>query len=383
MIKIILSILLISHIFSITDLYVGYSEKENYFEKVQEAIDKAASINPKKEDERVIIHIAPGTYRQQIVINTPYITFINDEPSKGDVLLTFYYGVGYKYYSTNDKGFFDETLFEKKSEKKSGVYRWGASVHILKDASYFKAQNINFENSFNRYMTEEEIEDGVEVSGDTAINVNRTLSLDVRAKSSTERAAAISIEAPFVEFLNCRFYSSQDTLYTGGSPLYFKNCLIEGQTDYIFGGSNAIFDSCELRWKGFSKDPNGGHITASNTEDFGYLFVNCKVTKNKSLQVKAGDFGRPWSKTAQVFYINTVLEDSTTIVPAGWGSMGGTSPEDVEGFKESGTKYKDGSPVNTSQRKGHVLSMDDLGYIDINGYLKDWEPTFMQESNDD
>ena len=378
MIKNLLLILLISQTFSVTDLYVGYSKKSNNFNKVQEAVDEAKSINPTKEEERVIIHIAPGTYRQQIIVNTPYITFINDNPSEGDVLLTFYYGVGYKYYSTGDDGLFNQTRFEDKEEKRSGVYRWGATVHILNNASYFKAQNILFENSFNRYMTEEEIEDGVEVSGDTGITVERKLSLDVKAKSSTERAAAMSIEAPYVEFLNCNFYSSQDTLFTEGSPIYFKNCLIEGQTDYIFGGSNAVFDSCELRWKGFTSNPNGGHITASSAKESGYLFVNCKVTKNKALQVKAGDFGRPWRATAHAFYINTTLEDSSTIVDAGWGSMGGVNPEEVEGFKEYGTKYKDGSPVKTSQRKGHVLSDDDVRDLDIKKYMNDWTPSFMK-----
>ena len=236
MTKYALIFLLISQIFSITDLYVGYPEKSNSFTTVQEAVNEAASINPIKEEERVIIHIYPGTYRQQIVVETPYITFINDDPSIGDVVLTFYYGVGYQYYSANENGLFDQNLFEKKASKQKKVRNWGATVHILSGASYFKAKNINFENSFNYYVTKEEIEDGVEVSGETGITVERTLGLDVNAKETTERAAAMSIEGSFVEFLNCKFFGSQDTLYTGGSPLYFKNCLIEGQTDYIFGG---------------------------------------------------------------------------------------------------------------------------------------------------
>ena len=377
MFKHIILIILISQIFSKTDLYVGYSDKSDNFKTVQEAVNKAASINPSKEDERVTIHIAPGTYRQQIVVQTPYITFINDDPSSGDVLLTFYYGIGYKYYSTNDKGFFDQNLFNKKSSKKGNVYRWGASVHLLSTASYFKAQNIAFENSFNRYMTEEEIQDGVEVSGESGITIVRTASLDVKSKDATERAAALSIEANNAEFLNCHFYSSQDTLYTGGSPIYFKNCLIEGETDYIFGESSAIFDSCELRWKGFSVDPKGGHITASKAKGAGYLFRNCKVTKNKSLSVKAGDFGRPWSQSAKAFYINTVLEDDSTIIPDGWGAMSGVQPETVEGFKEYGTKLANGANVNTSQRKGHVVSKDDAEKVNVKDYLNNWTPSFM------
>ena len=375
--KHILCILLVSQILSKTDLYVGYSGKSNNFNTVQEAVNKAASIRPSKEDDRVTIHIAPKTYRQQIVVNTPYITFINDEPLNGDVVLTFYYGIGYKYYSVNDKGFFDQALFEKKSQKKSGLRNWGATVHILEGGSYFKAQNIIFENSFNRYMTEEEIKDGVELSMETGILAVRTMNLDVKAKDSTERAAALSIEAGYAEFLNCKFYSSQDTLYTGGSPSYFKNCLIEGETDYIFGPGNAVFDRCELRWKGFSVNPKGGHITAAKSTGTGYLMYNCKVTKNKALSVKVGDFGRPWGVTAKVLYINTILEDSTTITNEGWGAMSGVQPETIEGFKEYGTKLANGAAVNTSQRKGHIISKQEAESIDIKKYMNDWTPSFL------
>ena len=377
MMKHLLYILLISQILSKTDLFVGYSGKNNNFNTVQEAVNKAASIKPSKENDRVTIHIAPKTYRQQIVVNTPYITFINDEPSNGDVLLTFYYGIGYKYYSVNDKGFFDQALFEKKSQKKSNLHNWGATVHILEGGSYFKAQNIIFENSFNRYMTEEEIKDGVELSMETGIQAVRTMNLDVKAKDSTERAAAISIEAGYAEFLNCKFYSSQDTLYTGGSPSYFKNCLIEGETDYIFGPGNAVFDKCELRWKGFSVNPKGGHITAAKSTGTGYLMNNCKVTKNKALSVKVGDFGRPWGVTAKVLYLNTILEDSTTIINEGWGAMSGVQPETIEGFKEYGTKLANGAAVNTSQRKGHIISKEEAESIDIKKYMNDWTPSFL------
>ena len=251
MIAFILSILLISNTLAKTDLYVKYSGKSNNFNTVQEAVNKAQSINPRSENDRVTIHIAPGTYRQQVVVQTPYITFVNDEPSKGEVLLTWYYGIGYKYYSANDQGYYDANLAQKKSAKRIANKRWGATVLLFSKASYFKAKDIVFENSFNRYMTKEEVDDGVEFTGET-IKVKRTSSLDVKSKSATERAAAISIESTYVEFLNYKFYSSQDTLYTGNSPIYFKKCLIEGQTDYIFGRGNVVFDSCELRWKGYS-----------------------------------------------------------------------------------------------------------------------------------
>ena len=382
MLKYILCILLIVIVFSGTDLYVGYAGKNNNFNTVQEAVNKAASIGPKDESTRVTIHIAPGTYRQQVMVQTPYITFVNDEPSKGEALLTWYYGIGYKYYSANDKGVYDANAAKAKSAKNPAKQRWGATVLLTNKASYFKAKDITFENSFNRYMTNEELADGVEVLGDSntsPINVQRTSSLDVKSKAATERGAALAADCGYAEFLNCRFYSSQDTLYTGGSPLYFKKCLIEGQTDYIFGESNVVFDSCELRWKGYSSGSVGGYITAARGEGSytGMLMYNCKVTKNKALTVTKGYFGRPWRDTAKVKFINTVLEDDNTIAAEGWGSMSGVQPENVAGFKEYGTKLANGQAVNTSQRKGHILSQADAEKTNIISYLNNWTPSFM------
>jgi len=365
-----------------TDLYVGYSGKNNNFNTVQDAVNKAASIKPSSESARVTIHIAPGKYRQQVMVQTPYITFVNDEPSKGEAVLTWYYGIGYKYYSANDKGYYDANSAKSKSSKHPAKYRWGATVLLTNKATYFKAKDIVFENSFNRYMTSEEVADGVEVLGDSAtspINVKRTSSLDVKSKAATERAPALAADGGYGEFLNCKFYSSQDTLYTGGSPLYFKKCLIEGQTDYIFGESNAVFDQCELRWKGYSSGSVGGYITAARASDgsyTGYLMYNCKVTKNKGLTVKTGYFGRPWRETAKAKFINTVLQDSSTIADEGWGPMNGVQPENVAGFKEYGTKLSNGAAVSTSKRKGHILSKADAEKTNIINYLNNWTPSY-------
>ena len=283
--KYIICILLIVNIFSGTDLYVGYSGKNNNFNTIQEAVNKAANLGPKDESSLVTIHIAPGTYRQQVMVEAPYITFVNDEPSKGEALLTWYYGIGYKYYSASDKGVYNANLQNTPCKQ-----RWGATVLLINKASYFKAKVITFENSFNRYMTNEEIADGVEVLGDantSPINLQRNSGLDVKSKAATERETALAADCGYAKFLNCKFYSSQDTLYTGGSPLYFKNYLIEEQTDYIFGESNEVFDSCELRWKGYSSGSVGGYITTTRAGDGtynGYLMYNCKLLKINLLQ---------------------------------------------------------------------------------------------------
>ncbi|SFX50122.1 pectinesterase family protein [Ruminococcus sp. XPD3002] len=364
-----------------TDLYVGYTGRNGSFSTVQAAVDKAASLSPSSESDRVTIHIAPGTYREQVVVQTPYVSFVNDSPNE-KVTLTWYYGIGYKYYSANAKGYYDKNAAASKSAKNIANYRWGATVQLWPKATNFKAENITFENSFNRYITQEELADGVEATGET-LRVARNTGADVQSKAYTERAAAFSADAAYCEFLNCSFLSSQDTLYTGGSPEYYKNCQIEGQTDYIFGDGSVVFDSCELRWKGYSSGTTGGYITAArddNNDDTGYLFYNCNVTANPQLKVSTGYFGRPWRDTAKVMFVNTTLDSANLINEAGWTSMSGVQPENVSGFKESGTKTKDGKAVDTSKRKGHIISESDAAGIKLVNYMKNWTPSYLNAS---
>ena len=139
-----------------THLYVGYSNKANNYATIQKAVDAAASINPTSESTRVSIHIAPGTYREQVRVNTPYISFVNDEPSK-EVKITWYYGIGYKYYSMGNDGYYNASNARSKSSKGEAT-RWGSAVALHTKASNFRAEYITFENSFNRYVTDEEIE---------------------------------------------------------------------------------------------------------------------------------------------------------------------------------------------------------------------------------
>ena len=377
MIPTIIVLLLICQSIS-TDLYVGYPDKENNFKTIQEAINEAALLKPNDESERIKIHIAPGIYREQLKIETPYLTLLNEEPEK-EVKITWYYGVGYKYYSVGTDGLYNKTRAKENNEKTPCGGRWCATVHLLWRAIYFRAENIIFENSFNRYITEEEIEDGVEVSMETDIRTIRNKTLDPNTRMATERAAAFSAEGDFCEFYNCQFLSSQDTLYTGSSPQYYKNCLIEGQTDYIFGGSNAVFDSCYLSWKGYSEGSLGGYITAAlegKAPYTGYFFYNCKVVGNKNLTVKTGALGRPWRETAKVTFINTVLESQDMISEEGWGAMS-VPPEEVKGFFEYETRLENGKLVDLSKRKGHVIQKINFNEFDLRPYMNDWTPYYF------
>lgn len=362
----------------VSDIYVGYPKKANNYETVSAAVQAAAQMNPTSEAERITVHIAPGTYREQIVLSTPYVSFVND--SSEEVLLTWYYGIGYQYYSSNGGFYSAEKAYDKFD--KAIASKWGTSVYVKNTATAFRASGITFENSFNRYITDEELEDGVEVgppSKDYDIQVVRNYNTNVTSKAATERAAAMVIEADKAEFVNCNFLGSQDTLYTAGSYAYFRNCTIEGQTDYIFGSGNVVFDACELSWKGYDVEA-AGYITANRPAagEKGYLFRNCVVTGNPKLTVAAGYFGRPWGADSAVTFLNTKLESSSMIVAAGWYQMSGNQPENAK-YHEFNTTTVDGTAVNTSGRVTGVMSAEDAAKVKVNDFFGSWIPAFYVE----
>ncbi len=370
---------------SVRDIYVGVEGKTNNFATMTEALKAAAVMNPTSEDQRVTINIAPGVYREQLKVATPYLTF---KPyGKGEVKLTWYYGIGYEYYSADEKGFYNyEKAFDKYD--KHIAEKWGVGTYIQSTAVGFKAEDIVFEASFNKYITDEEIADGA-VKSEGAENGNlpqvRNYSVDPESKAATERSTAIAVEGDKAEFKNCIFNSSQDTLYMGDNThTYYKNCQIEGCTDYIFGSGNALFDGCELRFCGYSDTAMGGYITAARLGGIadckGYLFRACTVTNKEGNKHTAGYFGRPWGADATVTFLNTILENADAIEPSGWYEMSGNKPENAN-FKEFGTTTVDGTAVDTSRRvAGTVLS--EAPSYDAKAEYLGWDATYYTEGSD-
>jgi lysophospholipase L1-like esterase/pectin methylesterase-like acyl-CoA thioesterase/chitodextrinase len=367
----------------VSDLYVGDSTKPNNFDTVKDALAAAARMNPTSEAERITIHIAPGVYRAQLLIRTPYITLENTHPNPTNdpntqVKITWYYGIGYKYYSAGATGYYDEErAFDKYS--KNIVSKWGATVYLTNTAANFKAKNIIFENSFNKYMTDEELADGVELAhiADSSISVERKSFTDVTSKPATERGAAIVIEGDNAEFLGSSFLGSQDTLMTGNvstNNVYFKNSYIEGNTDYIYGDGNVVFDNVTLNFAGYSNQAVGGYITAARESTQGYLFRNATVTANNIKNMNSpGYFGRPWGAKARALFMNTKLQDSSIILPVGWTEMSGNKPENAN-FAEYNTTYN-GSAVDTAQRI--VTPLAAAPAINLADYFgADWIPTY-------
>ena len=127
------------------------------------------------------------------------------------------------------------------------------------------------------------------------------------------QAVALHTEGDRLKFINCRILGNQDTVYTGmeNTRLYFKDCFINGTTDFIFGPSTAWFEGCEIRSKVNS------YVTAASTPKYikyGYIFNNCRLTADEG--VDKVYLGRPWRAYAHTLFMNCDL--GKHIVGEGW-----------------------------------------------------------------
>ena len=365
-----------------SDIYVGCDDKPfnyNTMTEAMNAINNGYVKSPDSafdKDARITVHIAPGVYREQISLNVPNITFVKE--GEGEVKLTWYYGIGYEYYSIDSTGYYNyENAFDK--FEKNAPQKWGTAVWLKEGATGFKAEGITFENSFNQYITDEEIADGVKSSGGSL--PERTYATDVKSKAATERATAICVESDNTEFKDCTFIGSQDTLYMGGkitNHVYYKNCVIQGNTDYIFGSGNAVFDGCELRFGGYSDSATGGYITAGRSNNYagymGYLFRACSITNADGTTSASGYYGRPWDANADITFLNCTVPSTDTITPVGWTEMSGVKPEQAK-FKEFGTTLPDGTAVDVSGRTQGTVLTDASGIV-ATDYFGGWTPTY-------
>ena len=88
---------------------------------------------PSSESDRVYIDLMPGVYREQVVVNKPYVTIRKKAGTEGEAKITWYYGMGSLYDSCNASGYYDEgAIGDGESYRPSD---WGAALKVSKNAN--------------------------------------------------------------------------------------------------------------------------------------------------------------------------------------------------------------------------------------------------------
>ena len=163
------------------------------------------------------------------------------------------------------------------------------------------------------------------------------------------QAVALHTEGDRLVFVNCRFLGHQDTVYTGvaGSRQLFRNCYIEGTTDFIFGPGTAWFEECEIRSKANS------YITAASTpkdQPYGYVFNRCRLTAEEGIDKVY--LGRPWRDYGYTLFMNCEL--GSHIRPEGWHNWQ-KNREETARYMEYGNS---GPGADTKDRVGWSRQLD-------------------------
>ncbi len=283
------------------DITVAQDGSGDYF-TVQDAINAAPDYI--KQDE-VTIHIRPGVYKEKVTIpaSKEKLHLIGDDP-----LTTI---ITWDDYAKK----IGPTGYEMGTSATSTVFLY---------ANDFLAENLTIENTSG---------EGKEIG----------------------QACAITVDADRVAFINCRFIANQDTIYTYGKDerQYFRNCWIEGTTDFIFGYSTAWFEDCTILSK---KD---SYITAASTvedQEYGYVFNNCRlIAADGVTQVY---LGRPWRSYAKTVYIN--CEMGSHILKAGWHNWNKPYAEKTAFYAEYGSTGEGAATAKERASWSHQLKESDL-----------------------
>ena len=222
-----------------------------------------------------------------------------------------------------------KTIFIKNGtyHEKVKVHAWNNLLTIIgEDAEktiisyndYFKKINRDRNSTFMTWT--------VLVQGNDCIVKNLTIE---NTAGAVGQAIALSVEADRCRFENVQIKGHQDALYAAGENCrqYYKNCYIEGTTDFIFGAATALFDGCTIHSK------SNSYITAASTPkgaNFGYVFMNCKITAD--IGIKSVSLGRPWRDYAKVVFIHCDL--GAQIKPEGWNNWGNTNRNQTAFYAE-------------------------------------------------
>ena len=191
------------------------------------------SVPSGSRENPVIIHIAPGTYKELIYIQREksFFRLVGEDPTNTILSFNLYAGI------TNAEG------------KPIGTFKTPSTTI---DADDFTAENLTFENS----------------------------------AGPIGQALAIRVDGDRAAFRNCRFLGWQDTILLNRGRQYFENCYICGHVDFIFGAATAWFEKCHIHCL------RDGYITAASTpvdQPFGFVFSNCKITGEPGVKT----FSRP------------------------------------------------------------------------------------------
>ncbi|GAB4830933.1 hypothetical protein Ancab_004961 [Ancistrocladus abbreviatus] len=142
------------------------------------------------------------------------------------------------------------------------------------------------------------------------------------------QAVALRVGADQSVVNRCKIDGYQDTLYAHSLRQFYRDCLITGTVDFIFGNAAVVFQNCKLiARKPMSEQSN--MVTAQGREDpnqnTGTSIQSCQITASSDLAPVKGSIktylGRPWKQYSRTVVMQSTIGDH--IDPSGWSVWSG------------------------------------------------------------
>jgi pectin methylesterase-like acyl-CoA thioesterase len=247
--------------------FVVATDGSGDYRTVREAVNAAP-------DDGAVIRIKPGTYREPIAVNKPFIELRGQGARPEETILSYDLSAG----------------------TAGGT---GKSASVTVNGDDFYAENLTIENTFSR---------------------------DKPLTHEGSQAVALRVNSDRAVFRHVRLLGYQDTLYanskhcdTDQGPCmparqYFADCYIEGNVDFIFGDAMAFFENCEVHALAHGTVMITAQSKHYAEERSGYVFDHCQLTAEAG--AKNVYLGRPWRAYATVVFMNTEMGEE--IKAAAW-----------------------------------------------------------------
>ncbi|XP_071718676.1 pectinesterase-like [Rutidosis leptorrhynchoides] len=137
------------------------------------------------------------------------------------------------------------------------------------------------------------------------------------------QAVAFRSQSPHTVMMDCSFEGYQDTLYYHAHDQFYKNCVISGTVDFIFGVGRAYIQDSDILVRKPEKSQSN-MVTADGRmkmeEVGGVVLHNCKIMAAPELAPVKAQFptylGRPWKPAATSIILMCDIGD--LIKPEGW-----------------------------------------------------------------
>lgn len=188
------------------------------------------------------------------------------------------------------------------------------------------------------------------------------MGFDNSAGPDGHQAVALRVQSDMSAFFNCRMNGYQDTLYVQANRQFYRNCVIAGTIDFIFGDSTTVIQNSLI----IVRKPNDNQqntVTAHGKklerETTGLVIHNCKIIPEQKLfaqRFKIPTYlGRPWKMYSKTIVMESTLADF--IQPAGWMPWAGDFALDTLYYAEYANR---GPGADTRKRvtwKGYKVAL--------------------------